>query len=61
MIMAMSLHQQGLDFNKLKKSFEQNQVIEDQMKRLRENRAKNSDQIIDDIYKREYIKFEHEF
>lgn len=61
MMMAMSLHQQGLDFNKLKKSFEQNQVIEDQMKRLRENRAKNSDQIIDDIYKREYIKFEHEF
>lgn len=60
-MMAMSLHQQGLDFNKLKKSFEQNQVIEDQMKRLRENRAKNSDQIIDDIYKREYIKFEHEF
>jgi gas vesicle protein len=59
--MAASLNQSGITSQELAKgqvSEEKTDIIAEQLKKVRENRSKNHDQITDAIYKREYNRYE---
>ena len=56
--MAATLQRSGLDMSKLKRGDREKSSIQAQMDKIRANKNKSANDIIDDIYSREQQKFE---